>query len=978
MKHLYLGVIALLLSIASMAQVAPISGPLTYCVGSAYALTDATPGGTWSSTNPAVATMGVTGILSAITPGTIAITYTVGVSYAMVTVTVLAAPSPISGPSSLCVGTTIMQTCSPAGGIWTSSSPAIAAMGTLTGIASGITAGTAVINYSLGIGCSVSKAITVTPTPPAISGSATVCLGSTTTLMDLMLGGTWSSLDPTIAICDIASGVVTGIVAGTASIRYSISLGCYTTTIVTVSSGSPLAFTVTGGGSYCTGGAGVTVGLSGSSIGVSYQLDSGGVAIGTPMAGTGSPLNFGLQMAPGAYNVLATTGGGCAAAMSGSAIVTVSALPTVYALTGGGTYCAGGTGASITLSNSESGVTYQLINGTSLVGAPVAGTGSPIVFGSLTAAGVYAVVATNSITFCTSTMTGTITVSIAPLPAVYTVTGGGSYCTGGTGINVELSGSALSVNYGLFLGTSMLGTPVPGTGTLIDFGPQTIAGIYTVQATDLTTGCSSNMTGSATIMAVTPITPTVSITSFPGATICPGATATFTAIPTSGGITPGYVWSVNGTVVAGATDNIFISSPSSGDIVSMDMASAALCAIPGTATASVTITVDVPIITAAATTACGGTVTLAGGGGVSYSWVPVTGLSCSGCSSPTMLPSATTIYTLTGTDGTGCTATATISTDGDRISGHISYSGGVSTDTFKVWLIQFNTSDSSILALDSTMSCLDAGVPYYEFMDKAAGGYMAKAQLNSAIPGTSGYMPTYSLSAPHWDLAAAISHAGVADNLDITMLYGAVPSGPGFISGYVVSGAGKGTAGDAPAGGMNIYLKSSTGTLFTSTTTAADGTYSFSNLADDTYEVYPENFNFHTTPSLITLVPGADSATATNFKQRTTSRTITPYDNTKANTIINLTNGISVYPNPATDYLNINWGISAGNATVILSDMTGREIYNATLNLDQVKSLGAHGHEISQIILKGLNNGIYLLTIKGAQLNHFEKVVVAK
>ena len=50
--------------------------------------------------------------------------------------------------------------------------------------------------------------------------------------------------------------------------------------------------------------------------------------------------------------------------MTGSAKVTVNTLPAAYQVTGGGSYCSGGTGVAIGLNNSSSGVSYQLMLGT--------------------------------------------------------------------------------------------------------------------------------------------------------------------------------------------------------------------------------------------------------------------------------------------------------------------------------------------------------------------------------------------------------------------------------------------------------------------------------------------------------------------------------------------------------------------------------------------------------------------------------------
>ncbi len=82
-------------------------------------------------------------------------------------------------------------------------------------------------------------------------------------------------------------------------------------------------------------------------------------------------------------------------------------------------------------------------------------------------------------------------------PAVFNVTGGGSYCAGGTGVTVGLNDSDVGVNYELFLNGATTTTIVEGTGTGISFGNQTDDGIYTIKA-----NCNTDMNSSATISVV--------------------------------------------------------------------------------------------------------------------------------------------------------------------------------------------------------------------------------------------------------------------------------------------------------------------------------------------------------------------------------------------------------------------------------------------------------------------------------------------
>ncbi len=232
------------------------------------------------------------------------------------------------------------------------------------GVVSGVRAGTAVISYTLPSGCMTADTFTVYPSPPAITGATTVCLGATSAMSDTLSGGVWSTPGGVVTV-DAGTGSVTGTSTGSATITY-------------------------------------------------------------------------------------TTTGGCMAAK---------------------------------------------------------------------------------------------TVSVLPLPGVYGVTGGGSFCAGDTGVHVMLSGSANSAKYGLYDGGTIMGS-LNGSGGFLDFGAETKAGVYTVIGTDTITGCSSMMADSATVIVSPLVLPSVSIASLPADTVCAGTSVSFTATPTNGGPTPMYQWKV--------------------------------------------------------------------------------------------------------------------------------------------------------------------------------------------------------------------------------------------------------------------------------------------------------------------------------------------------------------------------------------------------------------------------------------------------
>jgi hypothetical protein len=114
-------------------------------------------------------------------------------------------------------------------------------------------------------------------------------------------------------------------------------------------------------------------------------------------------------------------------------------------------------------------------------------------------------------------------IHIVELPAIYAVTGGGSYPYGGSGVHIGLSGSQFAVSYYLYLnGGSSSVASKEGTGSTLDFGLFTTAGTYTCKAKyDTTSGaCLTSMHDSAvvTISGNPPTTPYICMVTYDTAT----------------------------------------------------------------------------------------------------------------------------------------------------------------------------------------------------------------------------------------------------------------------------------------------------------------------------------------------------------------------------------------------------------------------------------------------------------------------------
>jgi uncharacterized protein YjdB len=195
-------------------------------------------GGTWSSSDTAIATVGGTGIVTGVAAGSVVISYTVsngcGTASATKAITVNeSTSSPITGTLTTCIGATTTLSNTATGGTWSSGDISVATVGSLSGVVTGVAAGTSTITYSLG-GVDVTAVVSVYAMPAAITGTALICTGASTTLSNTSTGGMWSSANTSVAIVDGTTGVVTGVGAGTANISYSISAGCNVTRVVTV------------------------------------------------------------------------------------------------------------------------------------------------------------------------------------------------------------------------------------------------------------------------------------------------------------------------------------------------------------------------------------------------------------------------------------------------------------------------------------------------------------------------------------------------------------------------------------------------------------------------------------------------------------------------------------------------------------------------------------------------------------------------
>jgi hypothetical protein len=445
------------------------------------------------------------------------------------TVTVNPLPSIPGGVTSICTGNTATMVSAPAGGTWSSGNPFQASVNPVTGAVTGLSAGNTAITYSLSTGCYAASIVTVMPSPAGITGIQNVCVGGTTLLSDATPGGTWSASSYALVSIGSTTGLVTGLNPGTPTVTYtSLSNGCYVTAPVTVNDLPALHTVNTAGsstGSYCAGGTGVDVQLDGSETGVNYQLYKNGAFAGT-MPGSGFALDFGMQTDSGVYTIVAVNStSNCTQNMTGSVTISINPLPGIHTVTGGGGYCAGDVlGSDVQLDYGDPMALYLLYNGSYTDGVYHPGTGTNLDFNGQTIPGTYTVVALDFTSGCTATMAGSVNVWINPLPHVDTVTGGGNYCYGGTGVHIGVDYTDPGVNYQLYSSYGAVSPMINGTAAGLDFGLVTNQDTYSVMATDATSNCSTIMYGNA-VVNIDPLPNNVyTISAANSGSYCPGST----------------------------------------------------------------------------------------------------------------------------------------------------------------------------------------------------------------------------------------------------------------------------------------------------------------------------------------------------------------------------------------------------------------------------------------------------------------------
>ncbi|MFY7884926.1 MAG: beta strand repeat-containing protein, partial [Dolichospermum sp.] len=378
-------------------------------------------------------------------------------------------------------------------------------------------AGSQTAHFTNAAGCDSAATLNLTvntnPVVPAINGTKSVCINGTAPLSNTTVGGVWSSSNIGVATVD-NTGLVTGLVAGTSTISYTVTNvnNCSTSSDVVITVNAlPTVDTITGSNQVCLTSTKVlgnaTLGGVWSSLTPSIAtVTSTGVVVGVSVGGTTIR-----------YTVTdALTG----CSNSANHIVTVNALPSITPIIGNNILCVG---AITNLSNTTIGGSWSSNN---LAIAIVDVNG--VVSGVANGVTVINYTVNNITTGCQSISSTSVTVNA--LPVLGSINGANSVCVNSTTTlsNTTAGGNWISTN--------------PTIATIDN------AGVLTAIATGTTTikyivsngsGCIDSVSKIITINdnpAVTAITASQSV--------CVGSNIT------ASNITPNGVWTIGNNAFA--------------------------------------------------------------------------------------------------------------------------------------------------------------------------------------------------------------------------------------------------------------------------------------------------------------------------------------------------------------------------------------------------------------------------------------------
>ena len=479
-------------------------------------------------------------------------------------------------PQTICAGGTINLSGTIGGSatsaIWSAPSGTFSDINSLTstytpGIAGGTVTLTLTTNDPAGP-CSAAIStvgVTVIPVPTAtITGNATVCDGTASAITFTGAAGT----APYTFTYTLNGGAATTIITtsgNSVTIPVSTTVGTYVYSLISVASANgcsqpqtgtatvtvkPLpTASIAGNATVCAGGTGSIITFTGAGgtapYTFTYKLNGGAATNIVTISGNSVTLPVSTIAGTYVYTLVSVADvNGCSQPQTGTATVTVKALPTAT-LTGNETICDGT--ASVVIFNGAGGTapytfTYTLNGGAATTITTTSGNSVTLPVSTAAGTYVYTLINVADANGCSQVQTATVTALVNPIPGCNISGPGTIYSNSNNNYTVAVNPIGGIVNYSWSIsGSATIVGATNGPSVNVSAGS---AGTYTLTSNISRNGCTSSCSIPVTI------TDLPCLISGPD-NICPGSADSYSGTPGM----DSYSWSIvgNATISGSAT-----------------------------------------------------------------------------------------------------------------------------------------------------------------------------------------------------------------------------------------------------------------------------------------------------------------------------------------------------------------------------------------------------------------------------------------
>ncbi len=454
------------------------------------------------------------------------------------------------------------------------------------------------ISVSSANGCSQNQSgsavITVTPLPTAtISGTTTVCQNAPSPVITFTGANGTAPYTFTYSINGGANQTVSSGAGTTATVTVPTgTTGTFTYDLVSVSSANgcsqaqtgsavitinPLpTATISGTITVCQNDPSPVITFTGANGTAPYTFtyNINGGANQTISSGAGTTATVTVPAGTSGtftYNLVSVSGAnGCSQSQTGSAIVTVTPLPTAT-ISGTSVICVNGPQPVITFTGANGTApytfTYNINGGANQTISSGAGTTATVNAPTGTAGTfTYNLVSVASGNGCSQAQTGSAVVTVGPLPTA-TISGTTTVCQNAASPVVTLTGAngvaPYTFTYTINGGASQTASSGSGSTATLN-APTGTVGVFTYDLVNISgsNGCNQNQTGSA-IITINPL-PTATISGT--ATVCQNAAQPVVTFTGANGTAPyTFTYNINGgtnqTVSSGAGSTATVNAP---------------------------------------------------------------------------------------------------------------------------------------------------------------------------------------------------------------------------------------------------------------------------------------------------------------------------------------------------------------------------------------------------------------------------------